>query len=345
VSLEILEDRTAPSATPVTGYDVTVGEFLLDPVHSTAEIAADVSAQLIRSGQLIGLPMLRSDFGSITGKGIGVAVIDTGIDTTHPALRVAGGVDIVQGDGNPDDDNGHGTHVAGIIGSQNGTYTGVAPGVNLYAVKVLNSAGGGSWSNIARGLDWVIANAEALNIRVVNMSLGDGGNYAENGGFAGAFYGIHSRIGQLEGMGVTVVAAAGHSDASYDPAMGSNDPGSASTFSVGAVWSARCQDDEPFFWSTGATDITTAADRVVSFSRATPPTPAASWLPRAIITSTIPPEFDSDGTVDGFIAAQGTSMASPHVAGVVALMQDAASEFLGHYLTPSEGSRSSATAP
>src|SRR5581483_8165698 len=101
----------------------------------------------------IGLDKARSAF-SYNGAGYSVAVIDTGIDYTHPDLggawgaRVVAGWDFVNNDADPMDDNGHGTHVAGIIGSSNATYYGVASGVNLIALKVLDANGSGSFGSV-----------------------------------------------------------------------------------------------------------------------------------------------------------------------------------------------------
>src|SRR2546425_149578 len=106
------------------------------------------------------------------GLGVRVAVIDTGIDCTHPDLApgCVYGANFVVSTAPAIDDYGHGTHVAGIIGARdNGLgFIGVAPEVQLYAVKVLNSTGSGSWSAVAAGIDWAVRNG----MRVINMSLG-----------------------------------------------------------------------------------------------------------------------------------------------------------------------------
>ncbi|MBN1520907.1 MAG: S8 family peptidase [Candidatus Aureabacteria bacterium] len=110
----------------------------------------------------------------ITGKYVKVAVLDTGIDTDHPDLidnlNFGGGTNIIKPARSYDDDNGHGTHVAGIIAAVNNDIgvVGVAPDVSLYGVKVLNRNGSGWLSDIMAGLEWCINN----QIDVVNMSLG-----------------------------------------------------------------------------------------------------------------------------------------------------------------------------
>jgi subtilisin len=106
-----------------------------------------------------------------------VAIVDTGIDTAHPDLNVAGGVNCVgalssANDGTINDANGHGTHVSGIVGAKDDLYgvAGVAPGVPLYSVRTLDANGSGTSSGQICGVDWVTANAAALGIKVANFS-------------------------------------------------------------------------------------------------------------------------------------------------------------------------------
>lgn len=108
----------------------------------------------------------------IIGSGVSVAVIDSGIDYTHPALRAAysGGYNFIKGNTDPFDDNGHGTHVSGIIAGQhqpNGA-GGVAPGVRLYALKVLDAAGTGYFSDIIAALEWSVDH----HMQLTNNSYG-----------------------------------------------------------------------------------------------------------------------------------------------------------------------------
>ncbi|HWI61160.1 MAG TPA: S8 family serine peptidase [Symbiobacteriaceae bacterium] len=105
-----------------------------------------------------------------------VAIIDTGIDAAH--IDLAGGKVIAWNDwvGNrttPYDDNGHGTHVAGIVagtGAGNPAYIGVAPGAALIGLKVLNSAGSGSLSNVTAAVDWAVSHKDEFNIKVISMN-------------------------------------------------------------------------------------------------------------------------------------------------------------------------------
>jgi subtilisin len=117
----------------------------------------------------------------LSGDGTGttpgdVAIYDTGIQTNHPDLNVAGGVDCLNGysgdDGTYNDAMGHGTHVAGTVGAKddlNGA-VGVAPGVRLWAVRTLNGIGSGSASTQLCGINWITANGPSLGIKVVNSS-------------------------------------------------------------------------------------------------------------------------------------------------------------------------------
>jgi hypothetical protein len=114
----------------------------------------------------VNAPMSHSS--NITGKGIKVAVFDTGI-SKHTDLTINGGISFIEGEGYSDE-NGHGTHVAGIIASMlnDKGIVGVSPNVELYSVKVLDSYGQGSYSSIIDGIEWAIDN----NINIINMSFG-----------------------------------------------------------------------------------------------------------------------------------------------------------------------------
>lgn len=104
-----------------------------------------------------------------TGKGIKVGIIDTGVRPDHPDLKLAGGVTFVEGTNSYADDEGHGTHVAGIIGALDndiGT-VGIAPGAELYAIKSLNNVGVGNLSDVIAGIEWAIEK----NLDVINLSL------------------------------------------------------------------------------------------------------------------------------------------------------------------------------
>ena len=134
------------------------------------------------------------------GNGVKVAIIDTGIDISHPDLNVQGGISCVSHTTSWDDDNGHGTHVAGIIAALDNTtgVIGVAPEAGLYAVKALNGSGTGNWSNVIAGIDWAIDNG----MQVINMSIGSlrGSKALENA------------CNDAWNAGIVLVAAAGNNN-------------------------------------------------------------------------------------------------------------------------------------
>jgi type VI secretion system secreted protein VgrG len=170
---------------------------------------------------ITGAAAARSTF-HVDGTGMTVAVIDTGVDYNNSALggsfgpnaKIIAGYDF--GDGNSDPmatTSQHGTAIAGLIGSSDPTDLGVAPGVKIVALKVTNSANVASLDNVANALQWVIANHSAYNITAVNMSLSDGGNYAQNwfASDGGAGQEVTQLIGQLTALNIPVIAATGNS--------------------------------------------------------------------------------------------------------------------------------------
>ncbi|MGE5675550.1 MAG: S8 family peptidase [Mycobacterium leprae] len=134
------------------------------------------------------------------GSGVGVAVLDTGIDLAHPDLsaNIAGGINFVSPGRPPQDDHGHGTHVAGTIGALDNRVgvVGVAPNCKLYAVKVLDATGGGMLSNVILGLQWAVTH----QLPLANLSVG---TTEESEALARAVRGAAA-------TGMTLVAAAGN---------------------------------------------------------------------------------------------------------------------------------------
>lgn len=135
------------------------------------------------------------------GAGVNVGVIDTGIDLTHPDLsaNIKGGYNAIDATKSANDDNGHGTHVAGTIAAINNNIgvVGVAPGANLYAIKVLDRRGSGYLSDIIDGLDWAIQHG----MKVVNMSLGTSADVQS----------FHDAVMRVRAAGIMQVVAAGNS--------------------------------------------------------------------------------------------------------------------------------------
>ncbi len=151
-----------------------------------------------------------------------VAVIDTGVDYNNPALgggfgpsnKVIAGYDFADNTADPmATTSQHGTAIAGLIGSDDPNDLGVAPGVNIVALRVTDSTNTASLSSVANALQWVINNHSEYNITAVNMSLSDGGNYAQNwfANDGGAGQQVTELIGQLTAMNIPVIAATGNS--------------------------------------------------------------------------------------------------------------------------------------
>lgn len=229
-----------------------------------------------------GIPHIKADVAhsqSVTGSGVKVAVLDTGIDASHEDLNVAGGASFVADE--PDaltDGNGHGTHVAGTIAALNNNVgvVGVSYDVDLYAVKVLSGAGSGTLSGIAQGIEWAIDN----DMDVINMSLG---------GSTGSST-LKQASDNAYNSGIVVVAAAGNSGSYFGLINTIGYP--ARYDSVIAVGAVDSNNNRASFSSVGSQ--------------------LEVMAPGVDINSTLP------GNQYGSL--NGTSMASPHVAGATALI-------------------------
>ncbi len=188
-----------------------------------------------------------------TGLGIKIALIDTGISKKHPDLNIAGGVNLVGDAHNKkwDDDNGHGTHVAGIIGACNNSIgvVGVAYDSELYAVKVLDSSGNGQISDVVEGMEWAVENdmdiiSLSLGTNVYSQALEDACDFAYN-------------------SDVLIAAAAGNSG---DGNSSTNNVEYPAKFdSVIAVSAVDCNNIAPT-WSSDGVEVELAAPGVDIFS-------------------------------------------------------------------------------
>lgn len=175
----------------------------------------------------------------ISGQSVRVAVVDTGIDYTHPELTLnyRGGYDFVNNDSDPMDDHWHGTHVAGTVAAAKNGFgvVGVAPEVDLYGLKVLAANGSGSFSSVIAALDWAIQN----KIQVVNLSLGSSGDPGNT---------VRQAFTNAYQAGLVIVASAGNSGSGADTV------GFPAKYdSVIAVGSTTNKDVRSSFSSTGPT--------------------------------------------------------------------------------------------
>jgi subtilisin family serine protease len=252
--------------------------------------------------QLVNQDKAASDFSSLTGSGVTVAVVDTGVDYNQPALgggigpgfKVIAGHDFFANDDDPMDESGHGTNVASVIAANpytvNGiTYQGVAPGAKLVALRVGTETNIPD-ANIDKALQWIITNHDLYHINVVNLSLG-----------AGAYTSAHTEADlsgdfqQLHDLGIFVVAASGNSNDQLSPidadgiAFPASDP---NVFAAGAV---------------DSNDVLT------------------TWGQRGSELDLLAPGSNLEMVKlgGGFTSASGTSFSSPYVAGTAALIKQA----------------------
>ena len=220
------------------------------------------------------------------GTGATVAVVDSGVDLAHPDLvdRLLPGYDWVGDDSVPQDGNGHGTHVAGTVAaSENGLgAVGVAPEASIIPLRVLNNNGAGWGSDVANAFDW----AGDRGVRIVNASLGsDGITLAE-------------RLAIRDHPGTLYVVAAGNDGENVD-----------------VTPHYPCAYTEANVLCVGATD---SSDAMASFSNYGA-NGVDLFAPGVDIASTYPVGFGS-WLEDGYEMLNGTSMATPHVAGAAALI-------------------------
>ncbi|MBI5880170.1 MAG: S8 family serine peptidase [Chloroflexi bacterium] len=239
-----------------------------------------------------------------------VAVIDTGVDLTHPDLNAVSGKNCVRTNRNANDDNGHGSHVAGTIAAKNNGsgVVGVAPGTKIYAVKVLNAQGSGTWSQVICGIDWVAANAATLNIKVANMSLGGGGSNDNNCGNSNNDA-MHKAICNATAKGVTFVVAAGNSATNLSTSV-------PAAYSEALTVSAVSDSDGQAGGVGGAPTCRTGEldDKYATFSNY-----AVAGADQNHVVAAPGVCIRSTWKSGGYNTISGTSMATPHVTGVVAL--------------------------
>ena len=275
----------------------------LQNVPGVVRVEEDLPVQAVLAQSV---PIIRADQATLSsngfssdGSGIRVCIIDTGIDQNHAAfpagqIDTQAGRDFINNDGDPQDDHGHGTHVAGTaVGNQIG-YIGVAPGSTLIGVKVLSANGSGSSSGVVAGINWCAGLTLTINgvpqsipngrADVISMSLG-GGVYSS--GNCDGLSSTANASNNAVDLGVVVTAAAGNNSTTglIDPACGTK------VIAVGATWKS---------------------DTIASFSN------RSSQLDVTAPGVSIVAARLGGGTS----SKSGTSMATPHVGGLAALLLD-----------------------
>ncbi len=224
---------------------------------------------------------------SVSGTGIRIGILDTGVDYLHEALgggigpgfKVAGGHDFVNHDDDPMDDNGHGTHVAGIVAGSSATLRGTAPGAQLYAYKVLDASGNGFSSDVIAAIEQAVRDS----VQVLNISLSAAGGDPLDP--------LSEAVDAAVASGIVVVAAAG------------NGGGIGTIGSPGAA----------------AYALTVGADNgsggVATFSSSGPTLRNFGLKPDLVAPGT---DILSARLNGGYVKMSGTSMAAPYVAGIAA---------------------------
>lgn len=242
-----------------------------------------------------------TDPGGLTGRGVGVAVLDTGC-FPHEDLdgRIAVFSDMIRKRSAPYDDNGHGTHVCGIIGgngcASSGYYCGIAPGCSLIPVKVLDRRGNGYASDVLAGLRWIRQHKALYNIRIVNISVGSFSrkNMSEDSALVRG-------VNEAWDDGLVVVVAAGN----MGPKSGTiTTPGiSRKVITVG------CSDDHK--------EVNVMGSRMIDYSGRGP---TGSCICKPDIVAPGASITSCSNRAGQYTGKSGTSMATPLVSGALALL-------------------------
>jgi len=267
-----------------------------------------ISIKLDASNSDFGAVAARTDFG-VTGLGVGICVVDTGVDPAHEQLdggKVAGFMDFVGTSTTAYDDHGHGTHVAsiaagdGVGGASAATFRGVAPGASIYGAKVLDATGYGDDSDVIAGIEWC---AEQSGVRIISMSLGSG---APSDGLDALSQATNAAA--IAGT-IAVVSAGNEGD---EPSTVGSPGAAAGAITVGAAaeWSA----------APGLPRHSNGVTLAAFSSRG--PTLEPRTKPDIVAPGVSVTAADA-GTTAGYLTFSGTSMAAPFVSGAIALALDA----------------------
>lgn len=319
-----------------TAFDGMVAELPLKQVKElairddVAQISLDneTSASFFKLKFTTGKGEVIARDPSLTGAGVGIAILDSGVDSAMAPNRVVANVNFVTGETGTKDLNGHGTMVASLAaGDGEKGSGGTAPGANIINVRVLGREGTGLTSDAIRGLEWAIQNKSTYNIRVINMSLGARST--------ASFFNdpLCRAVRKAVGAGIVVVASAGNfgQDAFGRTVYGSvTSPGNEPlAITVGAVnlhnTTKRSDDTVAKFssrgptlgWKTNSTgqkvyDFVIKPDLVAPGNRLVGSKPSAGGR-----LTTLYPQIEVE---PGMMQLSGTSMAAPVVAGTAALI-------------------------
>src|SRR4026208_24785 len=275
---DVLDEIVANPGVDYVQPDVKVKAFAQSLPTGVNRVDGDLSSTKSGNGR-----------GSVN---VDIGIMDTGIDLNHPDLNIYRQVTFVSGTANGNDDNGHGTAVAGIAAAKDNSHgvVGLAPGARLWAIKVLDSNGIGFMSDLIEGIDYVTQHAK--EIEVVNLSFGGDGS-------SDAF---HTAISKSVSAGVTYVVAAGNEAKDASSVIPASFP---EVIAVSAIvdTDGKCG---------GKSSISTTAgkdDTFASFSNYGSVIDIAA--PGVLIKTT------TKG--DSYSSFTGTSAATPHVAGSAAL--------------------------
>ncbi len=301
----------------------------------------DVSSTLINLEPPASDPTMdafRTDprFADIDGSGYSVVVLDTGMDLDNDffgpdsdgdgvADRVVYQFDYGNYDADASDFVGHGTGMTSIIASEDETFTGIAPGVDIIHLKISNDFGEIPIGAVEQALQWVADNVDEYNIASVNMSFTLANsiellNSQEEQ--TPASIGISDELAEIASQDVIVVSSSGNGFFDYGSTLGVSYPSSdPNALSVGAVWE---EDQGGPFTLRGAIDSTTDADRIAAFSQRDPDLTDV-FAPGGVLSVASP---DGEVTTTG-----GTSAAAAHVTGIAVLAQQLAEDELGRRLT------------
>lgn len=257
----------------------------------------------------------------VTGEGVTVAVVDTGL-SNHPGLlkkvngvklnRLAAWADFVEDTASPTDPNGHGTHIAGIVANAqvgpDGEWNGVAPGVRLVGVRVLDENGYSSYEKVVQGIQWVIENKDNYDIKVMNLSLV---SPAEVPYWVDP---LNQAVMQAWAAGITVVVAAGN--AGPEPMSISVPGNNPYVITVGAFTDNFTPDD----WSDDyLTPFSSAGPTMDAFTKPDVLAPGAHMVSTMSKHSTLAEGHPESSLSHKYFWMAGTSQASAVVSGLAAL--------------------------